>query len=1327
MASLVPGIAGSAIGPSLFGAGFSLFGASITGAEIGGAIGTLIGTELDNLIAPGTHITRKGPRLSDVNIQGSSEGAPIPRVYGRMRVAGQLLWATKFKETVIKSDHQTGGGKGGPKVTETDIGYRYSISFAVGLCAGVVTKIGRVWADGNLIDISQFTTRFYPGDETQTFDPLIKEIEGESNTPAYRGLAYIVFEDMDLTNFGNRIPQLNFEISRSLSANNPDALENRLAGVALIPGAGEFVYATEVVTADNGQGTTTPQNAHNASGVPDYTASVDELVALAPNFGAVSLVVGWFGDDLRCGQTLINPGVEIAKKDTYPETWDVDGVTRANAHVVSSVNGVPAYGGTPSDQSVAEAIQDLKTRGLRVLFNPFLFMDIAAGNTLEDPDTGDVGQPPYPWRGRITCDPAPGVSGSPDKTSAAADQVNAFFGNATAADFSVSGTTVTWIGGDDWGYRRMVLHYAHLCAAAGGVDAFLIGSELRGLTRVRDSATTYPAVAALTALAADVHSILGPGTKIGYGADWTEYNNHQTGDAPGALLFNLDPLWSDANIDFIGIDNYLPLSDWRDGTAHLDYDAVNGPTNIHDVAYLTGNIRGGEDYDWYYASDTDRDAQVRTTITDGVADKPWVFRQKDLWNWWSNAHYDRADGTEGAMPTAWTPQSKPIWFTELGCPAVDKGANQPNVFFDPKSSESALPYYSNGGRDDLIQRRFLEAHLEFWSDPANNPISGVYSAPMLDTANTYLWCWDARPFPFFPAFANVWGDAANYNLGHWLNGRLGAVMLPDLVTALCADANFSAIDVSNIDGVVTGYAVTDTMSVRDALAPLSVGYFFDAVESEGEIKFVARGRPNPLALSESDLVIPEDGEPNFGFSLTRAQETDLPTDTRIAYIDVDADYRQAIAEARRLVGASDRVTQAALPIVMDQATAIGICERLLQDAWVMRETAAFALPASQLALDPTDEVLLTAGGRERRLRLTEVNDAGARSMQAVTTDPTIYEEIVGPARAPGQMQSLSSPGRALAAFLDLPWLTESQKPWDAFAAAFALPWPGSVLVLRSVTDSNFVLDTTLTKAGTIGETTSDFFAGLAWRWDEMNELKIAIYDGTALSSLDDLSVLGGANALAVQNEDGEWEVLQFATATLTGAGEWTLTRLLRGQGGTDGAMRSPVTAGARVVLLDSALMQLGLSQAEYARPFNYLYGPIGKPISDPAYQRASLQFKGIGLRPLSPVQLNGVYSDSGDLLLSWLRRDRDPSSDSWDQVEIPLSESSESYDVEILDASSNVIRTFNSVPSASLTYTASQIASDFPSGLPSPFLFTAYQLSSTFGRGMGRTASIAFT
>ena len=108
-------------------------------------------------------------------------------------------------------------------------------------------------------------------------------------------------------------------------------------------------------------------------------------------------------------------------------------------------------------------------------------------------------------------------------------------------------------------------------------------------------------------------------------------------------------------------------------------------------------------------------------------------------------------------------------------------------------------------------------------------------------------------------------------------------------------------------------------------------------------------------------MLPE-GEPSFGFSLERAQETDLPVASRIAYIDADADYRQAVAEARRLVGSSDRVASSSLPIVMDQGQAIGIgaapAAGRLGDA---RDRDVLALPPSALALDPTDEVWLDRG------------------------------------------------------------------------------------------------------------------------------------------------------------------------------------------------------------------------------------------------------------------------------------------------------------------------------------------------------------------------------
>src|SRR5580692_4653133 len=122
MASIVLSAAGEAIGSALLEDGITAFGVTITGAQIGGAIGALVGSEIDAALAPGRKI--QGPRLSDVNIQTSTEGAPIPRVYGRMRIAGQLLWATQFKETATTTKV---GGKGfSPGVSETD--YAYSIS-----------------------------------------------------------------------------------------------------------------------------------------------------------------------------------------------------------------------------------------------------------------------------------------------------------------------------------------------------------------------------------------------------------------------------------------------------------------------------------------------------------------------------------------------------------------------------------------------------------------------------------------------------------------------------------------------------------------------------------------------------------------------------------------------------------------------------------------------------------------------------------------------------------------------------------------------------------------------------------------------------------------------------------------------------------------------------------------------------------------------------------------------------------------------------------------------------------------------------------------------
>ena len=235
-----------------------------------------------------------------------------------------------------------------------------AIAKHVGILAG--TGIGRIWADGKPMDMTGVTWRWYPGSETQGADPFIAAKMGAISTLAYRGLAYVVFENLALTAFGNRIPQLSFKIFAPLT--DADTPENMVRAVTMIPASGEFAYATSVVKKTDA-GSSSAVNVNAASDTPDIEVSLDRLEAMAPAVASVSLVVAWFGNDLRAGNCTVRPKVEVAAKTTVPG-WSVNGVARAAALVISQIDGKPVYGGTPADFSVAQANQAIKARGLRV-------------------------------------------------------------------------------------------------------------------------------------------------------------------------------------------------------------------------------------------------------------------------------------------------------------------------------------------------------------------------------------------------------------------------------------------------------------------------------------------------------------------------------------------------------------------------------------------------------------------------------------------------------------------------------------------------------------------------------------------------------------------------------------------------------------------------------------------------------------------------------------------------------------------------------------------------------------------------------------------------
>lgn len=181
---------------------------TLVGGPIGGAIGALVGGQVDRMIIGGG--SREGARLKELSVTTSSYGSPVPRIFGRMRVSGTIIWATDL----VEHREKQGGGKGKPSL----VSYTYSASLAVVLSSRPLTGVGRIWADGNLLrgaggDMKTGGSfRFHSGTYDQAPDSLIAAAEGEGGCPAFRGLSYVVFEDLQLSDFGNRIPALTFEV-----------------------------------------------------------------------------------------------------------------------------------------------------------------------------------------------------------------------------------------------------------------------------------------------------------------------------------------------------------------------------------------------------------------------------------------------------------------------------------------------------------------------------------------------------------------------------------------------------------------------------------------------------------------------------------------------------------------------------------------------------------------------------------------------------------------------------------------------------------------------------------------------------------------------------------------------------------------------------------------------------------------------------------------------------------------------------------------------------------------------------------------------------------
>ncbi|HIE55548.1 MAG TPA: hypothetical protein EYP90_10260 [Chromatiaceae bacterium] len=365
-----------------------------------------------------------------------------------------------------------------------------------------------------------------------------------------------------------------------------------------------------------------------------------------------------------------------------------------------------------------------------------------------------------------------------------------------------------------------------------------------------------------------------------------------------------------------------------------------------------------------------------------------------------------------------------------------------------------------------------------------------------------------------------------------------------------------------------------------------------------------------------------------------------------------------------------------------------------------------------------DVVALSGDGDPALYRVDIVEQSGLQLIEAVRVEPGVY--MSGDAIEDTPRSAPFTPAvPVFPVFMDLPLIAETDAPHAPYLAVGAKPWPGSVALYSAPSDSGYGLNTLISAPATIGQTENALFAANSGRRDNGVALRVRLSQG-ALSSASWADVLNGANFAAIGDGSSDnWELFQYETATLVGAGTYDLSGRLRGQFGTDAIMPAAWPIGSLFARLDGIPEQISLPSAARDLARHYRVGPATRPNGDPSYVHLVEAFKGVGLRPYSPVHLGMMQGSGGEATFRWVRRTR-IDGDSWSGLDVPLGEGAELYLVRVVVGGTILRET--TVTQPEWTYSQPMQTSD---GISGTYELSVAQVSDRFGPGPFTSITVA--
>lgn len=552
------------------------------------------------------------------------------------------------------------------------------------------------------------------------------------------------------------------------------------------------------------------------------------------------------------------------------------------------------------------------------------------------------------------------------------------------------------------------------------------------------------------------------------------------------------------------------------------------------------------------------------------------------------------------------------------------------------------------------------------------------------------------------------------------------ITVQSALESLSTSAGLDAADVDATDmsgDYITGYPLEQRVPIRQYVEPLAMGFFFDAVESDDQIKFVKRTGTSLATISQTDLV--EISQELVEESIT--QEVELPNSIEVLFNNPDTDYQSHSTHAKRYDSAvlTRQKRQIVFPYAITVTQAAAIPYKLLHLAWLEKRRYKFALPWEFLKYEPTDVITVEAYGNSFPVTLERITLDENMALQcegAAAGDVTYSLAASGQANLGYTADVLQAVGRTIFHIMDLPAL-RTQELNDLYvqqaANGHTAVWYGCV-IQKSTDGVDYSQVDSITAEATVGVVANTLADATATVIDRTNTIEVLIQHGTAPTSSTEAGIIADLSVnLALVGD----EIIQFATVTAGTDGKYNLTGLIRGRYGTENEIGNHYSGERFILLTEAAIRKLAMASTDVSTTRWFRAISFGNATESGVVK--SLTYTGNNLKPWSVVGVTGSWGGSpNDLTINWDRRSRRLAAALWTPA---LQEGSEDYEVDIMSGSPlAVLRTITTTPSAngSVITAATQtclydVADVIADGLTpgDPVTVRIYQLSETVGRG----------